>query len=72
MCAGEHDRQRENQGNKRLLKLKASHILVSSLKIPNQATPEEKNLPIPCYRRERVLILGNSLTIQATDGSLKA
>jgi hypothetical protein len=25
-----------------------------------------------CYRRERVLILGNSLTIQATDGSLKA
>src|SRR5271156_5930647 len=26
----------------------------------------------PCYRRERILIGGNSLTIQATDGSLKA
>jgi hypothetical protein len=26
----------------------------------------------PCYRRERVLSLGNLLTIQATDGSLKA
>ena len=28
--------------------------------------------PVGCYRRERVLILGNSLTIQVADGSLKA